>query len=205
MQEKTKLLADAVEYVPENYFQPFDLNAVFDRAAPLQVDIGCGDGTLLSALAQQNPHHNFLGIERMPGRVRTACRKIARGNLSNARVIQVESSYAIACLLPESSVSTFYLLFPDPWPKRRHQHRRVVNAEFLQSLHRALAPNGWFVVATDERDYFREIEQLIERSEKFSRESLEQFDFPLTTFERHFRERGLEIYRLGLRKVSPVR
>lgn len=205
MQEKTELLAGAIEYVPENYFRPLDFKAVFDRAAPLHVDIGCGDGTFLSALAPQNPHHNFLGIERMPGRVRTACRKIAQANPGNARVIQVESSYAITYLLPESSVTTFYLLFPDPWPKRRHQQRRVVNAEFLQSLHRALAPDGWFIVATDERDYFREIEQLTERSNKFTREPLEQFDFPRTTFEKHFRDRGLEIYRLGLRKVSPVR
>ncbi len=205
MQERTTPLADAIEYVPEDYFRPLELNALFDRIAPLQVDVGCGDGTFLSELAKIIPHHNFLGIERMPGRVRTACRKIERGNLTNARVMQIESSYAIAYLLPENSISTSYLLFPDPWPKRRHQHRRLVNAEFLQSIHRALEPDGLFVIATDEHDYFREIEQLAERSNRFKRESLEQCDLPVTTFEKHFRQRGLEIYRLGLRKVSPVR
>ena len=136
--------AFVAEYVPENYFQVLDLKSVFPRCAPIEVDLGCGDGSFLVALAKQNPQRNFLGLERLLGRVRSACRKIACGNLGNARVLRIESSYAVEYLLPPNSVSVFYLLFPDPWPKRRHQRRRLVTEEFLESdLSRAGA--RWFV------------------------------------------------------------
>ena len=192
------------EYVPENYFQLLDLKSVFPYPAPLAVDLGCGDGSFLVALAKQNPQRNFLGIERLLGRVRSASRKIANENLNNARVLRIESSYAVAHLLPPNSVSVFFLLFPDPWPKRRHQSRRLVTEEFLEAIHRALAPEGSFVIATDEREYFDEIRKQSVRIQKFVPRSADDLVLPTTTFEKHFRKRGLEIHRLVLRKVSPV-
>jgi tRNA (guanine-N7-)-methyltransferase len=197
--------AFTAEYFPEDYFRVLDLESVFPRFAPLEVDLGCGDGSFLVALAKQNPRRNFLGFERLLGRVRSVCRKIAHENLNNARVLRIETSYAVAHLLPPNSVSVFYLLFPDPWPKRRHQRRRLVKAEFLESLYRALAPDGFLVVATDESSYFDEIRQLVDQAGKFAVHPANDFDFPATTFEKHFRQRGLEIHRLVLRKVSPVK
>ena len=203
MQETTP--PPAAEYVPENYFQLLDLKSVFPRVAPLAVDLGCGDGSFLVALAKQDPQRDFLGIERLVGRVRGASRKIARENLRNARVLRIESSYAVAHLLPPNSVSNFYLLFPDPWPKRRHQRRRIVNQEFLEAIYRALALDGLFVIATDEREYFEEIQRQAGEMQKFVEEPIGDANLPPTTFEKHFLERGLEIHRLVLRKVSPVR
>ena len=200
-----KLVASAAEYVPQNYFQALDLESVFPRSAPLEVDLGCGDGSFLVALAKQNLQRNFLGLERLLGRVRSACQKITHENLGNARVLRIESSYAVAHLLPPNSVSVFYLLFPDPWPKRRHQRRRIVTTEFLEAIHRALAPDGLFVIATDEREYFEEIQRRSEGMRKFAEKPISDFVLPATTFEKHFLERDLEIYRLVLRKVSPVR
>ena len=192
------------EYLPENYFQLLDLASVFSRAAPLEIDLGCGDGSFLVELAKQKPQHNFLGIERIRGRAHSACRKIARENLGNARILRIENSYAVAYLLPPNSVSIFYLLFPDPWPKRRHQRRRIVTEEFLGAIHRALVPDGSFVIATDEGEYFEEIQRKSEQMQKFIMEPINDI-LPKTTFEKHFVKRGLEIHRLGLRKVSPVR
>lgn len=203
MQETTP--TPAGEYVPENYFQLLDLKSIFPRGAPLAVDLGCGDGSFLVALAKQDPQRNFLGIERLGGRVRSASWKIARENLTNARVLRIESSYAVAHLLPPNSVSNFYLLFPDPWPKRRHQRRRIVNQEFLETIHRALALGGLFVVATDEREYFEEIQRQAAEIRKFVKEPIGDANLPVTTFEKHFLKRGLEIHRLVLRKVSPFR
>lgn len=206
MQSKQQLSpAFTAEYVPENYFQALDLESVFPHCAPLEVDLGCGDGSFLVALAKQNPQRNFLGLERLLGRVRSACRKITHENLGNARMLRIENSYAVAHLLPPNSVSVFYLLFPDPWPKRRHQRRRIVTEEFIEAIHRALAPNGWFVIATDQREYFDEIQRRSREMHKFSEEPIGDFMLPATTFEKHFLERGLEIHRLTLRKVSPVR
>lgn len=193
------------EYVPENYFRPFDFESIFARSAPIEVDLGCGDGAFLVALAKQNLKRNFLGIERLVGRVRSGCRKISRENLNNARVCRIESSYAVAYLFPSHSVSVFYLLFPDPWPKRRHHPRRLVRLEFLASIHRNLADDGLFVFATDDSGYFAHAQTLARQTENFVCETPDEFAFPPTTFEKHFRERGLVTHRLVLRKVSPVR
>ena len=136
-----------VELIPESYIARLDLPKIFGRVAPLQVDLGCGDGTFLCALAERMPEKNFIGIERMTGRVEKAGRKAAR--VENVRVLHVETSYAVKYFLPEQSVESFYLLFPDPWPKRRHQQRRVVTADFLGAIHAALIPNGVLQIATD--------------------------------------------------------
>ena len=112
------------------------LEKIFGRKAPLHVDLGCGDGSFVCALAQRLAEKNLLGIERLLGRIRSSAHKAA--GLSNVRLLQMESSYAVRYLLSAGSVETFYLLFPDPWPKRRHQRRRIVTPDFLRSIHTAL-------------------------------------------------------------------
>ena len=195
----------AAEIIPESYFQVLNLDSVFPREGPIEVDLGCGDGSFLVELARRHPERNFLGLERLLGRVRSGSRKIAHGKLENARVLRIENSYAVAYLLPPNSVSAFYLLFPDPWPKRRHQRRRIVTEEFLEAIYRALVPEGSFVIATDEREYFEEIRRKAEQIGNFAVQPTGEFALPPTTFEKHFLRRGLEIHRLGLRKVSPLR
>jgi len=207
-----------IELIPETYVAPLDLLAIFGRVAPLQVDLGCGDGSFLCELAQLHPDRDFLGIDRLVGRVAKACRKAIA--VENVRILNVESSYAVGYLLPEGSVETFYLMFPDPWPKRRHHRRRIVTKAFLESTHRALENSGVLQIATDQFDYFRHIERLADASSLQISEKLDGLkpsslgeetssgkndNFPLTKFERRFSALGVPIYRLALRKISPVR
>jgi tRNA (guanine-N7-)-methyltransferase len=193
-----------IELIPETYVAPLDLRAIFGRAAPLHVDLGCGDGSFLCELAARRPEQDFLGIDRLVGRVAKASRKAAA--LENVRVLNVESSYAVRYLLPAKSVETFYLLFPDPWPKRRHHRRRIVQPDFIDSLHHALEPGGVLRIATDQLDYFQQIEHFVRSTPvKFEFVDHEDVDLPSTKFERRFSELGAPIYRLGLRKISPVR
>jgi tRNA (guanine-N7-)-methyltransferase len=191
-----------VELIPESYLAPLDLLAAFGSEAPLHVDLGCGDGSFLCELARQRPHKNFLGTEKLVGRVAKFCRKAVL--LKNVRILNVESSYAVRYLLPEASVQTFYLFFPDPWPKRRHHRRRIVTQDFLDSIHRALQLDGVLRVATDQRDYFELINRLTKSHSGFRAIDLVDVDLPSTKFERRFREAGQPIYRLVLRKVSPA-
>ena len=144
MRGRAKLHTDeaAVEYVPKSLTSALEFDKVFSRLAPLEIDLGCGDGAFLAALAQENPTHNFLGIERLLGRVRSVCRKVARLDLKNARALQMESDFTVTHLLAPGSVTTFHLLFPDPWPKQRHHRRRAFTPEFLSSIHRALIAGG---------------------------------------------------------------
>ena len=132
----------AVELVPENLLEPLDLDELFGRSAPVEVDLGCGDGTFLAALAEQDPERNFLGVERSPGRIRGACRKIGDRRLPNARVLRSGILEALEQLLPPSSVEVCHLLFPDPWPKRRHHNRRIVTEKFLRAVVGILVPGG---------------------------------------------------------------
>jgi len=191
----------AIEFVPANYFAPINLTDVFARPGLLEVDLGCGDGSFLVAMAQKFPERNYLGIERMFGRVRSACGRATRAGASNVRVLRVETSYAVQYLLPADSASAAHLLFPDPWPKKRHQRRRVVTTDFISSVHRLLLPDGFFHIATDQADYFAAIRELVTNF-SFREESTRcGEDFPLTTFEKRFAAAGTPIYRLALRKT----
>jgi tRNA (guanine-N7-)-methyltransferase len=192
-----------VEIIPANYFEPLDFPAIYGRAARLEVDLGCGDGSFLRAVAASDPESNFLGIERLVGRVRSACHKISTSNVSNARVLRCELSYAVQHLLPAGSVAVFHLLFPDPWPKRRHAPRRIVTESFLESLRRGLVPGGCIRIATDQLEYFRDIER-VASSSQFETVSERQATDAVSTFERRFRNGAVEIHRLVLRKISDV-
>lgn len=199
-----------------------DLEKIFGRNAPLHVDLGCGDGGFLCALAQRMPDKNFLRIERLNRRVERTCRKAEK--VDNMRVLNAETSYAVRYLLPENSVETFYLLFPDPWPKRRRQRRRIFSDDFLDSITAALEEGGLLRVATDQVDYFRQMERLSRAHPQFEIGDVTRWHrhpadetvgwkpmppddgtLPSTKFERKFREQGAAIHWLEVRKVSPVR
>lgn len=193
-----------IELPPELQVARLDLLQLFGRGAPLHVDLGCGDGSFLCEMAQRFPKKNFLGIERLTKRVEKVRRKAEK--IENVRVLRADTLFALRYLLPESSVETFYLLFPDPWPKRRHQFRRIFTNNFLDAIAVALENRGSLRVATDQLDYFEKIEALSCAHLQFQivPHSPDDSLFPMTKFERKFHEQGAPIYRLTLRKTSPV-
>jgi len=193
-----------IELLPELQIARLDLVRLFGRSAPLHVDLGCGDGSFLCEMAQQFPNRNFLGIDGLTKRVEKVRRKAEK--IENVRVLRADTLFAVRYLLPKNSVETFYLLFPDPWPKRRHQFRRIFTRDFLEAIAAALEKHGFLRVATDQLDYFHQIERLSRAHLQFQAvaPSLDAV-LPVTKFERKFREQGAPIYRLTLRKTSPVR
>ena len=170
MEVSAVLLSDAagaVELGADGRTIPISWHELFTRDAPVEVDLGCGDGSFLAALAQQNPDRNFLGVERLVGRVCSACRKIETCGLTNAHVLRTDIAAAVQHLFRSGSVDVFHLLLPDPWPKRRHHRRRVVTAEFLSGVSAALARRGSLHIATDQRDYFNVITELVRQTATF--------------------------------------
>src|SRR5919106_5427460 len=149
--------SSVIELASELQVAHLDVAELFGRNAPLHVDLGFGDGSLLCEMAQQFPKRNFLGIERLTKRVEKVRRKVEK--VENVRVLRADTLFAVRYLLPESSVETFYLLFPDPWPKRRHQFRRIFTRDFLDAIAAALDKDGVLRVATDQLDYFHQIER----------------------------------------------
>jgi tRNA (guanine-N7-)-methyltransferase len=192
-----------IEVLPELQVAHLDLVQLFGRRAPLHVDLGCGDGSLLCEMAQEFPNTNFLGIERLTKRVEKVRRKGEK--IENVRVLHADALFAVRYLLPECSVEAFHLLFPDPWPKRRHQQRRVFTRDFLDAVAAALEKHGVLRVATDQHDYFHQIERLSRAHSCFEIVDSHELVLPLTKFARRFREQGAPIYRLTLRKTSPFR
>src|SRR4051794_9840264 len=112
---------------PASYIERLEIARIFANPQPLEVELGAGDGSFLVEWAKQNPQHNFLGIERLLGRIRKIERKAVRAGLHNLRVMRIEASYFMEYLLPEKSVSSLHVYFPDPWPKRKHWKNRLVN------------------------------------------------------------------------------
>src|SRR4030095_12252741 len=170
-----------IELVSESQVARLDLVQLFGRNAPLHVDLGCGDGSFLCGMAPRFAKRNFLGIERLTKRVEKVRRKAEK--IENVLVLHADTLFAVRSSLPENSVETFYLFFPDPWPKRRHQQRRIFTREFLDAIAIALEGHGLLRVATDQLPYFRQIERLSCRDSKF--EVVDYNDvLPLTKFER---------------------
>lgn len=194
--------AERVKFKPADYFRETPLSELFARPAPLVLDLGCGDGGFLLAMAKRHPEENFLGTDRQPSRVEKVARKIGRAGLENARVLELESHYAVRWLLPAESATTVYVMHPDPWPKRNHHPRRLIQAEFMESVHRVLVPGGELCVQTDDKPYFQWMEKVFAACSQFERSDWHaQPDWPQTDFEREYREKGLPIYRARLRKV----
>ena len=136
--------AMAGEFVPEDYFRQLGRDEICRGGRPLEVDLGCGDGSFLMEMAREFPERDFLGVERLLGRVRKVCKKLTRRRLENVRVLRLDSRYVVEWLLPDDGVSRLHLLCPDPWPKLRHNRRRLVQAEFLEAVRRVLGA-GWRV------------------------------------------------------------
>jgi tRNA (guanine-N7-)-methyltransferase len=204
MSEQIELVdaARAVEFVPADYFARQKMEDIFARPAPLEVDLGSGEGAFLLAMAARHPERNFLGVERLLGRVRKTCRAIARQRLANARIVRIETAYALRYLLPLASVSTAHVGFPDPWPKRYHQRRRLIQDGFMEALHGILAEGGELRVKTDDLPYFQWMEKIFARAKGFERiDWPDDPDYPMTNFERRFIAQGLPVHRARLRKI----
>jgi tRNA (guanine-N7-)-methyltransferase len=191
------------EVFPVDFLRPLTFEAVYPKVCPLEVDLGCGSGRFLIEMAQRFPQRNFLGVERLLGRVRKVRRKACQLKLENVRVLRLEIEYTVRFLLGVGKIARFHLNFPDPWPKRRHHPRRVADAEFFGFVHSALEPNGEIWIKTDHEDYFSRIaSSAAECLQHFREMPWEESESALTDFEVAYREEGRPVYRLRLRKIS---
>jgi tRNA (guanine-N7-)-methyltransferase len=182
--------------------QRIDLTELFPDSQPLEVELGSGDGSFLAAYAAQHPDRNFIGVERLLGRLRKLDRKGRQAGLSNLRGVRIESAYLLQYLLPAHSVSAFHIYFPDPWPKRKHRRHRLINEQFVQLAQTALVPAGTVFLRTDDRNYFEQMLGVFGASPAFSSEETPQaLADLLTDFERDFLARGIKTLRAAYRAI----
>ena len=184
-----------MQLVPSDYFRKLFKEEIFETNRPLEIDLGCGDGSFLVAMASHYPERNFLGVERLLGRVRKVIRKAEKNSLLNLKVLRLELSYTIEWLLPDHCASRMHLLFPDPWPKKKHHKRRMVNQSFCESHVRILKEDGEFLFKTDHPDYFEESMLTLENFDLLKQVPWNTDDFyPVTDFEKIWTKEGKEIY-----------
>ena len=192
------------ELYPDEWFARLDRRDLFSGDKPIELDLGCGDGSFLIRMAEHFPGRNFLGIERLLGRVRKVSRKSVRAGLENVRVLRADSDYSAKWLLPIGFASRIHFLCPDPLPKKKHSARRqMCQLPFLKSLHGLLEEGGELLFLTDALPYYEEALEVQKGCDFFSREPWEEGDFfyPKTDFEEQWLAGGRTMHRLRLRRV----
>ena len=199
MPTETKIEAGS-EYrlLPDDYFRRLAADEVFPDGELFEVDLGCGDGGFITAMAEHYPERKFLAVERLLGRVRKVCRKAKRLGLNNLKVLRLESAYTAGWLLPDEGVSRLHLLCPDPWPKKRHHRRRLIyDPDFQSGLLRVLAKDGEFLFKTDHAEYYEEAEEVIGNMPGLERLPWDDnaFYYPQTDFEKQWLDEGRSIQR----------
>lgn len=132
---------------------PTNWEALFGRPAPLLVEVGFGNGQFLVELVRRRPSTNVIGLEISLPSLRKAERKLRTARLKNGRVLQVDAQLFLWALCQPQSITELYINFPDPWPKERQTHRRLVNERFLHLLATRMMPGGKLDIATDHPDY----------------------------------------------------
>ncbi|MCK9380919.1 MAG: tRNA (guanosine(46)-N7)-methyltransferase TrmB [Sulfuritalea sp.] len=130
-----------------------DLDAVFARSAPRILEIGCGMGETTATIAAAHPQNDYLGIEVHTPGVGSLLKEITTRELSNLRLIQHDAVEVVRDMIAPGSLAGIHIFFPDPWPKKRQQKRRLIQPEFVSLLATRLAPEGYLHCATDWQEY----------------------------------------------------
>lgn len=179
-----------------------DWPTVFGSALPerVELELGSGDGSFLAQWASQHPEIAFIGVERLLGRLRKLDRKGRRLGLNNLRVLRIEAAYCLQYLIPQKTLEAIHVYFPDPWPKRKHRDRRLINPAFTEQAAIALKPGGTVWLRTDNADYFSQMVEVFGNSPRFeSIETPEALALVTTDFERYFNAQGIPTLRAGYR------
>lgn len=191
--------------IPEND-EPQDFLSLFGRDAPTLLEIGFGNGDTLLEMAANHPEWNFIGIEvHRPGVGRLLMHAGELG-LTNIRVSSRDAIDVLERQIPDKSLERVMLYFPDPWPKKRHHKRRIVQPEFVQRIARKLATNGEFHLATDWKNYAEHMLQVMDAADNFQnvagkgRYSTRPDDRPLTKFEQRGQRLGHGVWDLIYRR-----
>jgi tRNA (guanine-N7-)-methyltransferase len=141
---------------------PLNWRGIFERTAPLMVEIGFGNGQFLMELAKRNPDTNVVGIELSWGAVQHLARRLDDAGLAHVRLIHGEAQVALQQLFELHSVGEVFINFPDPWPKKRHHIRRLIQTELIEVLHERLVTGGQVTIATDHAGYATWIAAILE-------------------------------------------
>ena len=179
-----------------------DFRELFGNDHRVVLEIGSGKGRFLISSATEQPDANFIGIEKSLHYHRVICDRVRKRALANVRLINFDAFPVLRDMVPDASLAELHIYFPDPWPRKREQKRRIIRREALEQMRRVLAPGGSAVFVTDHRDYFEAAAPLI--AEVFDAQTRVPGpdDPPRTNYEAKYRQEGREIYEVRFRNRS---
>ncbi|MBH97697.1 MAG: tRNA (guanosine(46)-N7)-methyltransferase TrmB [Rhodospirillaceae bacterium] len=174
--------------------EQIDMSKTFGRNSPRVLDIGFGDGEALVTLAVNNPDVDYLGIEVHEPGIGHLLLLLQRAGIKNVRIIQHDAVEVIEEMLMDHQFDVVNMFFPDPWPKKRHHKRRLIQPLFIHNIGRILRSNGVLHIATDWKDYALHIKNVLSENKKFTEISYNENDSllqrPPTKFERRGKRLG---------------
>jgi len=183
--------------------EQIDLAGLFPKPQPLEVELGCGDASFLVEYARRNPEKNFIGVERLLGRIQKLDKKGRRLGLTNTCGVRIESAYFLQYLLPSHAATALHIYFPDPWPKKKHRKHRLVGESFPALARAALAPGGTVFLRTDDADYFQQMNEVFGAAKEFEKAETPGALAEITTdFERDFNSQGIPTLRAAYKVLN---
>ena len=182
--------------------EPMDLGALFGNARPVEIEIGTGKGTFLLARARVRPEINLLGLEYARTYALYCADRVRRAGLTNVRMLCADAGTFFKVALADRSVWRVHVYFPDPWPKRKHHRRRLIQPAFIDQVRRVLRPGGQLIIVTDHRDYFDQILRVLADAQGFARIGFPHMadandEIVGTNFERKYIAQGRPFYSLA--------
>jgi len=181
---------------------PLDLREIFGNAHPVEVEIGCGKGAFMLARAQARPEINLLGVEYAGSYALYCADRLRRAGVTNTRMIATDAGELFRRALGTAVLWRVHVYFPDPWPKRKHTRRRLIQPGFVAEATRVLQPGGQLIVVTDHREYFEQIQSVLGAAR-----GLAPIDMPRmsdadgeivgTNFERKYISQGRAFYAIA--------
>jgi tRNA (guanine-N7-)-methyltransferase len=176
-------------------FVRLDLEQLFGNSNPVILEIGSGKGRFLVTTATEHPELNLLGVEKSLHYHRVIRDRVARRGLTNVRLINHDAYLEMKDKIPDATLAEIHIYFPDPWPRKREQKRRIIRLEVLEEMKRTLIDGGLGIYVTDHREYFEVAAPIIESAfARTERRVPGPNDPPRTNYEAKYREEGRAIF-----------
>jgi tRNA (guanine-N7-)-methyltransferase len=175
---------------------------VFGRKAPVVLEIGSGMGETTAEMANTHPEADFIAVEVHGPGVGSLLNAIEKNQRTNVRVVRHDALEVLEHMIPDGALAAIHLFFPDPWPKKRHHKRRLVQPEFATLAARKLAPGGTLHAATDLPDYAEQIEQVLMKEPLLEAAKSGFATRPVTKFESRGRRLGHPVRDLVFRRKA---
>ena len=173
--------------------QPLHLDQVFGRGAPKVLEIGFGMGETTALIAQQHPENDYLGIEVHTPGVGGLLKRVSELGLTNVRIVQHDALEVLRDMIAPAALDAVHIFFPDPWPKKRHHKRRLLQPEFVSLLAARMKPGAYLHVATDWQDYAEQILDVLSREPQLANTAQDYAPRPDYRPQTKFESRGLKL------------